>query len=93
MEYKRSRNVYLRRKPFGLPRRIPGIRSLRLAQHWAIQVGEDGDIWELERLNKHQINAKKSGLAEWEDADRNGAKEFIGTTKSTDSEIASVGKF
>lgn len=90
MECKRSRNVYLYRKPVRYLRHIPIIRSLRLAQHWGFQVGEDGDIWELERPNKYQINAQKSGLAKWKDADRKWPKELIGTTNSTDSEIASV---
>ena len=65
---RRSRTVYLRKKPLTFLRRVPGIRSLRLAQHWGIQVGGDGDIRELERLSKQNIDLKKGEGAEWEDA-------------------------
>lgn len=85
-----ERTVYLRRRPLPFLKPIPGIRSLRLAQHWAIQVGEDGDIWELERLPEQKIKVKKGNLAEWEDAAQNWPKDTIGTTNSTDTEIASV---
>ncbi|MCJ1262890.1 hypothetical protein MMC22_002760 [Lobaria immixta] len=85
-----ERTVYLRKRPLPFLKRIPGIRSLRLAQHWAIQVGENGDIWELERLSKKEISFKKGNLAEWEDAAQKWPKEPIGTTNSTDTEIASV---
>ena len=88
-----ERTVYLRRRPLPFLKPIPGIRSLRLAQHWAIQVGEDGDIWELERLPEQKIKVKKGNLAEWEDAAQNWPKDTIGTTNSTDTEIASVGEF
>ena len=89
---RRSRTVYLLKKPLECLRRIPGIRSLRLAQHWAIQVGEDGDIWALERLSKQEIRLKKSERTEWEDAAKRWPKETIGTTDTNDTEIESVGE-
>ena len=62
-----------------------------MAQHWAIQVGEDGDIWELQRLSNQLIRVKKSERAEWEDAAKRCSRERIGTTDKHDIEIESIG--
>ena len=83
----RSREIYLLKKPLLFLRRIPGIRSLRLTQHWAIQVGEDGEIWELERLPNQKIGIKKGNLQEWNAAAKKWPKEIIGTTDVADAQI------
>ena len=90
---RRSRKLYRLRKPLPFLKRVPGIRSLRLAQHWAIQADEDGEIWELVRLPNQKIDVKKGNLDEWNVAAEKWPKETMGTTNETDTEIERVGEF
>ena len=92
MPQRQSRTVYLLKQPLTFLIHVPGIRSLRLAQHWAIQVGEDGDIWELERLPKQEIRVKKSERTVWKDAAKKGLKERIGATDTDDTEFERIGE-
>ena len=89
----RSRKIYILKKPLLFLRRTPGIRSLRLRQHWAILIGEDGEIWELKRLPNQKIGVKKGNLGDWDVAVKKWPKELIRTTNATDTAIERVGEF
>jgi hypothetical protein len=96
---RRSRRVYLRKKPIDALWGIPGIRSWRATQHWAIQVGEGDYIWDLDRLTKREMKEGKLesnikfSISEWdEEIVKKWGKEYVGETTKTDAEIIAIGK-